>query len=124
MKFFQIFIKVNSNSHDFYLFVLGFLVGAKEETSRLDLVSVVYESEIPTIDDLLDTVRGCGKPIFIKSKLLDDLRAAQAEPPLNDDPSVDIKADSITSLNSPDKSVHRSQTYAQVHAEDETGVQV
>ena len=92
-------------------------MGAKEERKRVDVISLVYEDTVPSLENILDTVKVDNKSIYVKSKLLRDLNAARDVPTV-DDLSVSVVANSISSLELPDHSVHRSSTLVDFHAEE------
>ena len=98
-------------------------MGAKEERKRVDVISLVYEDTVPSLENILDTVKVDDKSIYVKSKLLRDLNAARDIPTV-DDLSVSVVANSISSLELPDHSVHRSSTLVDFHAEDVPADQV
>ena len=98
-------------------------MGSKEERKRVDVISLVYEDTVPSLENILDTVNVDNKSIYVKSKLLRDLNAARDIPTV-DDLSVSVVANSISSLELPDHSVHRSSTLVDFHAEDVPADQV
>ena len=98
-------------------------MGAKEERKRVDVISLVYEDTVPSLENILDTVKVDDKSIYVKSKLLRDLNAVRDIPTV-DDLSVSVVANSISSLELPDHSVHRSSTLVDFHAEDVPADQV
>ena len=98
-------------------------MGSKEERKRVDVISLVYEDTVPSLENILDTVNVDNKSIYVKSKLLRDLNAARDIPTV-DDLSVSVVANSISSLDLPDHSVHRSSTLVDFHAEDVPADQV
>lgn len=73
--------------------------------------------QFPSLENILDTVKVDDKSIYVKSKLLRDLNAVRDIPTV-DDLSVSVVANSISSLELPDHSVHRSSTLVDFHAED------